>query len=146
MHTLEVCLHEHLEEAKQIYGGKKIRTMAAKEERLLGEAGGRGRRSAGGLTRTASGPCWENPASQHRQRGIICTPTKRVNTGAPGWLRRLGVRLRLRSQSHGPWVRVPRQALCRQLGAWSLLQVLCLPLSATPLLALCLYLSKINKH
>ena len=49
--------------------------------------------------------------------------------GAPGGLSRLSVRLRLRSRSHGLWVRAPRQALCRQLGAWNLLRILCLPLS-----------------
>ena len=49
--------------------------------------------------------------------------------GAPGWLSRLGVRLWLRSWSHSPWVRALRRALCWQLGAWSLLRILCLPLS-----------------
>ena len=49
--------------------------------------------------------------------------------GAPGWLSRLGVRLRLRSQSCAPWVRAPRQVLCWRLGAWSLPRILCLPLS-----------------
>ena len=49
--------------------------------------------------------------------------------GAPGRLSQLGVRLRLRSWSHGSWVRAPRRALCWQLGAWSLLRILCLPLS-----------------
>ena len=50
------------------------------------------------------------------------------NRGAPGRLSRLGVRLRLRSGSHGPWVRSPRRALCGQLGAWSLLWTLCVSL------------------
>ena len=49
--------------------------------------------------------------------------------GAPGWLGRLSVRLRLRSWSRGPWVWAPRRALCWQLGAWSLFRILCLPLS-----------------
>ena len=35
--------------------------------------------------------------------------------GAPGWLSRLSVRLRLRSSSHGSWVRAPRRALCWQV-------------------------------
>ena len=34
-----------------------------------------------------------------------------------------------RSRSHGPWVRAPRQALGWWLRAWSLLPILCLPLS-----------------
>ena len=34
-----------------------------------------------------------------------------MHVGAPGWLSRLGVRLRLGSRSHGSWVRAPRQAL-----------------------------------
>ena len=68
--------------------------------------------------------------------------------GAPGWLSRLSVRLRLRSWSHGSWVRAPRRALCWQLGAWSLLRILCPPLSP-PHPCLCsvsLCLSKTNKH
>ena len=51
--------------------------------------------------------------------------------GAPGWLSRLSVRLRLRSWSHGLWVRTPHRALCWQLRAWSLFRILCLPLSLT---------------
>ena len=49
--------------------------------------------------------------------------------GAPGWLSQLGVWLWLRSWSHGLWVRAPRRALCWRLRAWSLLPILCLPLS-----------------
>ena len=45
---------------------------------------------------------------------------ERVSFGAPGWLRWLSVRLRLRSWSHSSWVRATRLALCWQLGAWSL--------------------------
>ena len=56
--------------------------------------------------------------------------------GAPGWLRRLSVRLQPRSWSHGPWVRAPHRALCWQLRAWSLFQILSLPLSVPPLMAL----------
>ena len=66
--------------------------------------------------------------------------------GAPGWLSQLSIRLRLRSWSHGSWVRAPCRALCWQLGAWSLLRMLCLPLSL-PLTHSCsvsLYFK--NKH
>ena len=49
--------------------------------------------------------------------------------GAPGWLSWLSVRLRLRSWSHGLWVRDLRRALCLQLRAWSLLRILSLSLS-----------------
>ena len=49
--------------------------------------------------------------------------------GTPGWLSQLSIRLRLRSWSHSLWVRAPCQAVCWQLGAWSLLRILCLPLS-----------------
>ena len=49
--------------------------------------------------------------------------------GVPGWLSRLSVRLRLRSRYHDPWVRAPRRALGWWLRAWSLLPILCLPLS-----------------
>ena len=48
---------------------------------------------------------------------------------APGWLSGLSIRLRLRSWSHSSWVRAPRRALCWQLGPWSLLQILCFPVS-----------------
>ena len=46
-----------------------------------------------------------------------------------GWLSRLSNWLRLRSWSHGLRVRAPRQALCWQLTAWSLLRIQCLLLS-----------------
>ena len=66
--------------------------------------------------------------------------------GAPGWLSRLSVRLRLRSRSHGSWVRAPCRALGWWLRAWSLLLTLCLPLSL-PLPHSCsVSVSKINKH
>ena len=42
-------------------------------------------------------------------------------TGVPGWLSQLSIQLQLRSWSHGSWVQAPRQALCWQLRAWSLL-------------------------
>ena len=76
--------------------------------------------------------------------------------GAPGWLSRLSIRLWLGSWSRGLWVGAPRWALCWQLGAWGLLQVLCpLSLGPTPACALSLerhcfkmrdILSKMNKH
>ena len=56
--------------------------------------------------------------------------------GAPGWLSCLGVRLQLRSWSRGLWVWTPHQALCWRFRAWSLLRVVCLPLSL-PLPCLC---------
>ena len=64
----------------------------------------------------------------------------------PEWLSQLSVWLRLRSWSHGSWVQAPRQVLCWQLRAWSLLQVLCLLLSAPPLLTLCLSCCLKNKQ
>ena len=56
--------------------------------------------------------------------------------GAPGWLSPLRVWLQLRSWSHGSRVWAPHWALCWQLGAWTLLQILCFPLSL-PLSHLC---------
>ena len=47
----------------------------------------------------------------------------------PGLLSQLRVQLQLRSWSHHLWVRTPCQTLCWQLRIWSLLQILCLPLS-----------------
>ena len=54
---------------------------------------------------------------------------KYFHSGARGWLSWLSVWLRLRSWSHGSWVKAPHRALCWQLRAWSLLQILYLPLS-----------------
>ena len=105
--------------------------------------------------------CWQLGAWHLLQ--ILCLPlflslpcscsvslslSKMNKCGAPGWLSRLSGRLRLRSWSHGLWVRAPRRALCWQLRAWSLFRILCLPFS---LLLPCscsvsLSLSKINKH
>ena len=66
----------------------------------------------------------------------------------PGWLSQLSLGLQLRSWSHGLWVGAPHWALCWQLRAWSLLQILCLCLSL-PLPCSCsvsLSLWKTNKH
>ena len=49
--------------------------------------------------------------------------------GAPGWLSRLSVRLQLRSWSRLTGVWAPRRALGWWPRAWSLLPILCLPLS-----------------
>ena len=67
-------------------------------------------------------------------------------SGAPGWLSRSGVWLRLRSWSCRSWVRALCRAVCGRLRAWSLLHILCLPPSL-PLpcsCSICLSLSKIN--
>ena len=68
----------------------------------------------------------------------------------PGWLSRLRVWFRFRSWSHSSWVRAVCRALCWQLRAWTLLRILCLPLSLCPspawALSLSLSLSKINTH
>ena len=47
----------------------------------------------------------------------------------PGWLSWLSVWLQLRSWSLGSWVQAPRWSLCWQLRTWSLLWILCFPLS-----------------
>ena len=65
--------------------------------------------------------------------------------GVPGWLSSLGVWLRLRSWSRGPWVQAPHQALCWQLRVWSLLQILYLPLSLPLPSSCCLSLTLKNK-
>ena len=54
---------------------------------------------------------------------------KKNSKGAPGWLSPLSVWLWLRSWSHGLWVQALFWSLCWQLRAWSLLQMLSLPLS-----------------
>ena len=54
---------------------------------------------------------------------------KYKHMGVPRWLSQLSIRLQLRSWSPGLWVWVPCPALCWQFRAWSLLQILCLPLS-----------------
>ena len=69
-------------------------------------------------------------------------------SGAPGWLSRLNVRLRLRSWSHCPWVRAPCRALCcGRLRAWSCFGFcVSLSLCPSPAHALSLCISKINKN
>ena len=62
---------------------------------------------------------------------IISTLNSKSGGRVPGWLGRLSVWLRFRSWSHGPWVWALRRPLCWQLRAWSLFQILCLPLSLT---------------
>ena len=72
---------------------------------------------------------------------------KTHNPGAPGWLSPLSIWLQLSSWSRGLWVPVLHRVLCWQFRAWSLLRILCLPLSL-PLSCSCsvsLCLSKINK-
>ena len=49
--------------------------------------------------------------------------------GTPGWFSQLSVQLQFRSWSHSLWVQAPHKALCWHLGSWSLLWILCLPLS-----------------
>ena len=69
------------------------------------------------------------------------------NKGAPGWLSRLSIWIRLRSWSHSSWVQALRGAQWWQLRAWSLLQILCLSAARCPTPPrLCLCLSLKNKH
>ena len=68
---------------------------------------------------------------------IPCIFCRRKNTGAPKWLSQLSGWLRLRSWSWSSRVRASRGALCWQLGAWSLFQILCLPLFLLPHLHSC---------
>ena len=94
--------------------------------------------------------CWENWTATCRRMNLdhFLTPYTKINSkkGAPGWLSRLGIQLRLGSWSRSLRVWVPHQALCWQLRPWSGLQILCLPLSL-PLpcsRTVSLSLSKIN--
>ena len=94
-------------------------------------------------TPAADSPCASLLVSDPKFQAVNLGETFRIQIPrVPGWLSRLNVRLRLRSWSHGLWVRAPRRALCWQLGAWSLLQILCLPLALPPFpihaLSLCL--------
>ena len=74
-------------------------------------------------------PSFKSCAPQSSQMWSWLAGLKKEVVGPPGWLRRLSVRLRLRSRSHGPWVRAPHRALGWWPRAWSLLPILCLPLS-----------------
>ena len=69
------------------------------------------------------------PSCEDTFLGSAFSNAFKMVSGAPGWLSGLSLRLRLRSRSHNPRVRAPHRALCCQLGAWSLLRILCLPLS-----------------
>ena len=64
-----------------------------------------------------------------RSRPSLNQTFKSRNIGAPGWLSGLSLLLQLRSRSHGLWVRAPSRALGWWLRDWSLLPILCLPLS-----------------
>ena len=77
-------------------------------------------------------------------RPTILVLLENKSSGTPGWLSRLSIQLRFRSWSHGSWVWAPCGALCWQLRAWSLLRMLCLPLSPKPSPTRTLSLSKIN--
>ena len=81
-----------------------------------------------------------------KQRLAEQIKNKTCQPGAPGWLSWLRIRLWLRSWSHGLWVWALHWALCWQFRAWSLLQILCLPLSLcpSPTHVLSFSLSKIN--
>ena len=68
-----------------------------------------------------------------------------MSRGAPVWFSWLSLQLWLRSWSHSSWVRAPCRALCWQLRARSLLQILCLPLSL-PLPRSCSVSFSKNKH
>ena len=64
------------------------------------------------------------------------------SVGVPGWLSLLSVWLQLRSWSHGSWVWAPSQALCWQLRAWILLQILSPSLCTSPACTLSLSKNK----
>ena len=89
---------------------------------------------------------WSIP---HRSKGRLISTLKDLSyEGTPGWLSRLSFWLRFRSRSPGLWIQAPCWAQCWQLGAWSLLPVLCLPFSLPlPCLhSVSFSLSKMNKH
>ena len=71
------------------------------------------------LCAQAHTPLW-GPLPRQTDKLLTSPNYKNADGGAPGWLR---------SWSHSLRVRAPRRALCWQLRAWSLLQILCLPLS-----------------
>ena len=58
-----------------------------------------------------------------------CDAHLNKQTGVPGWLSQLSIWLWHRTWSHSSCVRAWRLALCWQLRAWSLSQILSLPLS-----------------
>ena len=97
-----------------------------------------------------SGVCWGTPSLFHSLpgHGGLLDPFwlhfQCEDLRTPGWLRWLSVWLQLRSWSRSQWVRALHRALCWHLRAWSLLWILCLPLSLpSPTRALCLL--KIHK-
>ena len=67
-------------------------------------------------------------------------------TWMPAWPSQLSVRLWLRSWLHGLWVRALHQAPCWWLRTWSLLWILCLPLSLPLPCSHSVSLLKIIKH
>ena len=78
-------------------------------------------------------------SEQWHKRGVFAF-IKNILFGAPGWFNQLSVGLWLRTWFHSLGFQVLHQALCWQLGAWSLLRILsvCLCLSLSlPLPHLC---------
>ena len=68
--------------------------------------------------------------SGHKRSSSPCPPARILKVyGVPGWLSQLSVWLQLRSWSHSLWVPASHRALYWLLSAWSLLGILCLPLS-----------------
>ena len=83
----------------------------------------------------ASKETFKIPKQEMHTLQLLCTVTSNFTfLGAHGWLGGLSVRPRLRSRFRGLWVRAPRRGLTAQ--GWSLLQILCFPLSL-PLLCSC---------
>ena len=89
---------------------------------------------------------WFSQGTKTKNYYVKCLSFKILTTGVPGWLSWLSIWPLLRSWSHSSWVQALHQALCWQLRAWSLLRILCLPLSL-PLPCSCsVSHSKINRH
>ena len=89
---------------------------------------------------------WVVPMFPHIQK----LSQNRSQGGAPEWLSWLSYGPQLRSWSRSLWVQAPPRALDWQPRAWSLLQILCLPLSlclpCSYSVSLCLSIIKIKKN
>ena len=80
------------------------------------------------------------------ENSIDISQKLKIDLGACGWLSQLSIQLWFRPWSHSSWVQAPHQTLCWHLRAWSLFQILCLPLSLPLLCSYFVSPSKINKH
>ena len=141
-----VCQVRH-QAAQPLQHAARVNTMGWLPCLTLGQLAGLGWADVAGPLAPLSVARLEKNKAPLVAGKVLTQSLKRLGcSGEPGWLSLLSTWLWLGSWSHGPWAWAPRQALCWQLGAWSLLRILCLHLSLCPSPAHALSLCLKNKQ